>query len=30
MQNVKMSLCPMCDQCPEVEVAFRPASSASS
>jgi len=27
---VKMSLCPMCDQRPEVEVAFRPASSASS
>jgi hypothetical protein len=21
MENVKMSLCPMCDQCPEVEVA---------
>jgi hypothetical protein len=21
MDNVKMSLCPMCDQCPEVEIA---------
>jgi hypothetical protein len=21
MENLKMSLCPMCDQCPEVEIA---------